>query len=74
MDRVAGYPRFFIRNPGKGKDKEKDNGNGNGNGEGNGNGAQLELWIVGADNGFQILRFEDQFQTLNKDLFDDAGE
>jgi hypothetical protein len=68
MDRVAGYPRFFIRNPGKGK----ANGNGNGIGEGNGNGAQLELWVVGADNGFQILRFEDQFRSANKDLLDEA--
>jgi LVIVD repeat len=70
MDRVAGYPRFFIRNPGNGK----ANGNGNGNGEGNGNGAQLELWIVGADNGFQILRFTDTFKALHKDLFDDSGD
>jgi hypothetical protein len=68
MDRVAGYPRFFIRNPGNGKAK----GNGNGAGTGNGNGAQLELWTVGADNGFQILRFEDQFQNANKDLLEDA--
>src|SRR4029079_11164930 len=70
MDRVAGYPRFFIRNPRNGK----ANGNGNGNGEGNGNGAQLELWIVGADNGFQILRVTDQFQSAHKDLFKEAGE
>ena len=69
MDRVAGYPRFFIRNPGNGK----ANGNGNGIGEGNGNGVQLELWVVGADNGFQILRFEDHFQSAHKDLFDDSG-
>ena len=68
MDRVAGYPRFFIRNPGNGK----ANDNGNGNGEGHGNGAELELWVVGADNGFQILRFEDQFQRAHKDLFDDS--
>ncbi len=70
MDRVAGYPRFFIRNPGNGK----ANGNGNGNGEGNGNGAQLELWVVGADNGFQILRFTDNFKAQHKDLFDDSGD
>ncbi|HTI63980.1 MAG TPA: hypothetical protein VL524_10715, partial [Gemmatimonadaceae bacterium] len=68
MDRVAGYPRFFIRNPGHGK----ANGVGNGIGEGNGNGAQLELWLVGADNGFQIVRFEDQFRSAHKDLFDEA--
>jgi hypothetical protein len=68
MDRVAGYPRFFIRNPGHGK----ANGVGNGIGDGNGNGAQLELWLVGADNGFQIVRFEDQFRSAHKDLFDEA--
>jgi hypothetical protein len=68
MDRVAGYPRFFIRNPGNGKAK----GNGNGAGTGNGNGAQLELWTVGADNGFQILRFEDHFHNANQDLLKDA--
>ena len=68
MDRVAGYPRFFIRNPGNGKAK----GNGNGAGTGNGNGAQLELWTVGADNGFQILRFEDHFQNAHQDLLEDA--
>jgi hypothetical protein len=66
MDRVAGYPRFFIRNPGNGK------ANGNGNGAGTGNGKKLELWTVGADNGFQILRFEDQFQNSNQDLLKDA--
>ena len=80
MDRVAGYPRFFIRNPGHGKDndngnragKDNDNDNGNKAGKGNGKRAQLELWIVGADNGFQILRFEDHFQKANHDLLDDA--
>jgi hypothetical protein len=68
MDRVAGYPRFYTRVPGKGN----ANGVGNGNGNGNGNGTQLEIWIVGADNGFQILRFTDLFRGAHKDLFDEA--
>ena len=70
MDRVAGYPRFFTRVPGKGN----ANGVGNGNGNGNGNGTQLEIWIVGADNGFQILRFTDNFKAQHQDLFEDAGD
>jgi hypothetical protein len=68
MDRVAGYPRFFTRIPGKGN----ANGVGNGNGNGNGNGTQLEIWTVGADNGFLILRFTDSFRGAHKDLFDEA--
>jgi hypothetical protein len=70
MDRVAGYPRFFIRNPGNGK----ANGDENGNGEGNGDRAHLEIWVVGADNGFQILRFTDNFKARHEDLFDDSGD
>jgi hypothetical protein len=70
MDRVAGYPRFYTRIPGKGN----ANGVGNGNGSGNGNGTQLEIWIVGADNGFQILRFTDNFKEQHKDLFQPASE
>ena len=72
MDRVAGYPRFYTRVPGEGN--AKGVGNGNRNRNGNGNGTQLEIWIVGADNGFQILRFTDSFKALNKDLFEEAGE
>ena len=65
MDRLAGYPRFYTRVPGNGN----ANGVGNGIGQGNGNGTQLEIWVVSADNGFQILRFTDQFQHAHKDLF-----
>ena len=68
MDRLAGYPRFYTRIPGKGN----ANGVGNGIGQGNGNGAQLELWTVSSDNGFMILRFTDQFRSAHKDLFDEA--
>jgi hypothetical protein len=66
MDRVAGYPRFYTRVPGN--DYGNDYGNRNGNHR-----PELEIWIVGADNGFQVLRFTDSFKALNKDLFDDAG-
>ncbi len=36
--------------------------------------ANLELWVVGADNGFQILRFTDNFKARHEDLFDDSGD
>jgi hypothetical protein len=84
MDRVAGYPRFYTRVPGKGKWDDEDgnsqgnngnaDGNGNGKGNGNGNGKQLEIWIVGADNGFQILRFTDNFKAQHQDLFEDESD
>jgi len=35
-------------------------------------GTQMEIWVVSADNGFQILRFSDQFQSANRDLFEEA--
>ena len=70
MDRLAGYPRFFTRVPGNGN----ANGIGNGVGQGNGNGTQLEIWVVSSDNGFQILRFTDDFKARNSDLFRDSGE
>ncbi len=70
MDRLAGYPRFYTRVPGNGK----ANGIGNGIGQGNGNGTQLEIWVVSSDNGFQILRFTDDFKARHRDLFEDSGE
>ncbi|HEY1328975.1 MAG TPA: hypothetical protein VGI14_18710 [Casimicrobiaceae bacterium] len=68
MDRLAGYPRFYTRVPGN----DHGHGTGNGIGHGHGNGAQLEIWVVSADNGFQILRFTDRFQDAHEDLFDAA--
>jgi hypothetical protein len=74
MDRVAGYPRFYTRVPGRGKGNAGGDGNGDGNGKANDHGTQLEIWVVGSDNGFQILRFTDNFKKHNKDVFDDARE
>jgi hypothetical protein len=74
MDRVAGYPRFYTRVPGRGKGSAGGDGNGDGNGKANDHGTQLEIWVVGSDNGFQILRFTDNFKKHNKDVFDDARE
>ena len=70
VDRLAGYARFYTRVPGNGK----ANGVGNGIGQGNGNGTQLEIWTVSDGNGFQILRFTDNFKAQHKDLFQDSGE
>jgi hypothetical protein len=41
---------------------------------GNGNGTELELWTVSDGNGFQILRFTDNFKAQHKDLFEVAGQ
>ena len=37
-----------------------------------GHGRELQLWIVGDGNGFQVLRFSDNFKALHKDLFEKA--
>jgi hypothetical protein len=66
VDRIAGYARFQKVTPG--------NGNGNGKGNGNGHGTELEIWTVSDGNGFQVLRFTDNFKALHKDLFDDSGD
>jgi len=39
----------------------------------NGNGTEVELWIVRYGNGFQILRFTDNFIAQHPDLFQNAG-
>jgi len=61
VDKIAGWARWV-------------NGNGNGQGHGNGNVTELQLWTVSDGNGFQILRFTDNFKAQHKDLFQDAGE
>ena len=33
---------------------------------------ELNLWIVGDGNGFQVLRFSNAFKALHKDLFEKA--
>jgi len=44
----------------------------------NGKGRELQLWIVGDGNGFQVVRFTDEFmqreKSLQKALFDDSAE
>ena len=37
-------------------------------------GRELHIWIVSADNGFQIVRFTDTFKALHRDLFEDSGD
>jgi hypothetical protein len=60
VDRIAGYARFqTVVVPGHDKAK------------GSGGGPELEIWTVSDGNGFQILRFEDNFKGLHKDLFGD---
>jgi hypothetical protein len=39
-----------------------------------GKGRELQLWVVGDGNGFQVLRFSDGFKSLHKDLFEKALE
>jgi hypothetical protein len=39
-----------------------------------GKGRELQLWIVGDGNGFQVLRFTNGFKSLHKDLFEKALE
>ncbi|MGE5062699.1 MAG: LVIVD repeat-containing protein [Myxococcales bacterium] len=70
VDKIAGWARWVVA-------KRNDNGNvhshgSNGQGIGNGNGAELELWTVSDGNGFQVLRFTDNFKAHHKDLFDEA--
>jgi hypothetical protein len=50
------------------------NGHGNGQGNGNANTTELQLWTVSDGNGFQILRFTDNFKAQHQDLFQDAGK
>jgi hypothetical protein len=58
VDRIAGYAHFQKVTPSKRK----------------GNGTELEIWTVSDGNGFQVLRFTDNFKALHKHLFDDSGE
>jgi len=65
VDRIAGYALFqkVIR----GHDKSNGHGNGHRTDE-------LEIWTVSDGNGFQVLRFSDNFKALHKDLFDDSRD
>jgi len=66
VDRIAGYARFQKVIPGHGK--------GNGYGYGKGNGTELEIWTVSDGNGFQVLRFTDNFKAVHEDLFDHSDD
>lgn len=35
---------------------------------------ELQLWTVSDGNGFQVLRFTDNFKARHGDLFEDSGE
>ena len=35
---------------------------------------ELQLWTVSDGNGFQVLRFTNNFKERNRDLFEDSGE
>jgi len=37
-------------------------------------GDELQLWTVSDGNGFQILRFTDNFKAQNRDLFEDSSQ
>jgi hypothetical protein len=57
VDRIAGYARFQKVIPGHGKVN------------GHGYGTELEIWTVSDGNGFQVLRFTDNFKAVHEDLF-----
>jgi LVIVD repeat len=58
VDRVAGYARFHKANR-RFDDKH---------------GSDLEIWTVSDGNGFQVVRFTDDFKTRHEDLFEDSEE
>jgi hypothetical protein len=62
VDRIAGYAQFQKVIPGDGKSNR------------DGNETELEIWTVSDGNGFQVLRFIDNFKALHNDLFDGAGD
>jgi hypothetical protein len=69
VDRIAGYARFQKVLPSDDKVKGKGNGNGNGS-----HGPQFEIWTVSDGNGFQIVRFSDDFVASHRDLFKDPED
>ena len=70
VDRIAGYARWQKVVPGGNKAKQNGNANGNGNGNGNDNkDPQFEIWTISDGNGFQVLRFSDDFVASHRDLF-----
>jgi hypothetical protein len=71
VDKISGWARWVVAGKGNGN---RAGNNSNGQGAGNGNGTELQLWTVSDGNGFQILRFTDNFKAQNKDLFQEVGE
>jgi hypothetical protein len=65
FDKVAGYMRFHERA------HAKEHANEHAKKE---RGRDLELWFVSDGNGFQILRFTDNFKARHKDLFEDDSD
>jgi hypothetical protein len=61
VDKIAGWARWV----GAGKGKGHDNGH---------HGRELQLWTVSDGNGFQALRFTDDFRADQKDLFEDSDD
>ncbi len=61
VEKIAGWARWV-------------NGHGNGQGKGNANTTELQLWTVSDGNGFQVLRFTNNFRAQHKDLFEDSGK
>jgi hypothetical protein len=43
-------------------------------GKGKGNGKEVQLWFVSDGNGFQIVRFSDNFKAQYKELFEDSDD
>jgi hypothetical protein len=60
VDKIAGWARWVK---GKGHDKDEHKGH-----------DKLELWTVTDANGFQILRFTDNFKARHKDIFEDDSD
>jgi len=65
VDKIAGYMHFHTVVPGQ--------GDGHGNGAGATHGPRYELWTVSDGNGFQVLRFSDDFVARHHDLFQGAS-
>lgn len=57
-DRIAGYPHFNKVAPAKANVKDAGR-------------PQMELWISSDGNGFQVLRFTDNFRAQHPELFED---
>jgi hypothetical protein len=68
VDKIAGWARWVVAGKGKGHHDKATQKNDDGDGQGNENdrGSDLELWTVSDGNGFQILRFTDNFKNSDR--------